>query len=240
MPNKKLALIGYGKMGHLIAQLAGEYSFDVALKLDSRTNVHGNGINKVAFAGIDVAIEFSNPEAAPVNLQRLAEAVVPSVAGTTGWFAHLEEVRKAVHQANTGLVWSPNFSIGVAVFRKLAGVAAQLLRDEPSYGAWAWEIHHDTKKDAPSGTLLQLTKTMEESGFGRPIDVASSRAGKHPGTHEVGFDSAADTITLRHVARNREGFARGALKAAQWIEDRKGVFTFEEVLFGPEAASKPR
>jgi 4-hydroxy-tetrahydrodipicolinate reductase len=240
MPNKKLALVGYGKMGHLISQLAGEYNFDVALRLDSQTNANGNGINKTAFAGINVAIEFSTPEAAPVNLQRLAETGTPSVAGTTGWFTHLEEVRKAVNEASTGLVWSPNFSVGVAVFRKLVGTAAQLLRDEPSYGAWAWEIHHDAKKDAPSGTLLHLTKTMEEAGFSRPINVASNRAGKHPGTHEIGFDSAADTITLRHVARNREGFARGALKAAQWIEDRKGVFTFDEVLFGPDAAPKPR
>ena len=162
------------------------------------------------------------------------------MAGTTGWFNHLEDVAKTVNEADTGLVWSPNFSVGVAVFRKLVGIAAQMLRDESSYGAWAWEIHHDAKKDAPSGTLLHLTKTMEESGFHRHIDIASNRAGKHPGTHEIGFDSAADTITLRHTARNREGFARGALKAAQWIENRKGVFTFDEVLFGPEAASKPK
>jgi 4-hydroxy-tetrahydrodipicolinate reductase len=226
-------------MGRLIDQLAGEYNFDVALRLDSQTNANGNGINKTAFAGIDVAIEFSIPEAAPVNLKRLAEAGIPSVAGTTGWFAYLDEVGKSVNEANTGLVWSPNFSIGVAIFHKLVGTAAQLLREE-SYGAWGWEIHHDTKKDAPSGTLLRLTRIMEESGFNRPIDVASNRAGKHPGTHEIGFDSAADTITLRHTARNREGFARGALKAAQWIEARQGVFTFDEVLFGAETASKPK
>src|SRR4051795_4553166 len=232
MPNKKLALVGYGKMGHLIAQLAGEYNFDVALKLDSQTNENGNGINKTAFAGINVAIEFSTPEAAPVNLQRLAETGIPSVAGTTGWFTHLEEVEKAVNEASTGLVWSPNFSVGVAVFRKLVGTAAQLLRDEPSYGAWAWEIYHEAKKDAPSGTLLHLTKTMEEAGFSRLINVASNRAGKPPGTHEIGFDSAADTITLRHVARNREGFARGALKAARWIRGKHGVHDFTEALFG--------
>lgn len=227
-------------MGRLLAQLAPEYNFDVALTLDGRTNRDGSGITKASFADIDVAIEFSTPEAALENLKRLAETGIPSVAGTTGWFEHLNEVRKAVEDAGTGLVWSPNFSIGVAVFRKLVGAAAQLLRDEPSYGAWAWEIHHDAKKDAPSGTLLHLTKTMEENGFGRPIDVSSNRAGKHPGTHEIGFDSAADTITLRHVARNREGFARGALKAAQWIGDRKGVFTFDEVLFGPAPASEPK
>ena len=99
-----------------------------------------------------------------------------------------------------------------------------------SYGAWAWEIHHSTKKDPQSGTLLALVKEMRAAGYERNIDISSNRAGAHPGTHEIGFDSAADTITLRHTARNREGFARGALKAAQWIPGKKGVFEFKEIL----------
>jgi 4-hydroxy-tetrahydrodipicolinate reductase len=109
--------------------------------------------------------------------------------------------------------------------------AARLLAEEAQYGAWAWEIHHHTKKDAPSGTLIKLVNEMKSAGFERAIDVGSNRAGAHPGTHEVGFDSAADTITLRHSARSREGFARGALKAAQWVAGKKGVFEFGEVLF---------
>ena len=109
--------------------------------------------------------------------------------------------------------------------------AAELLKDEPEYGAWAWEIHHDTKRDAPSGTLIKLVEEMKAAAYGRNIDVSSSRAGRHPGTHEIGFDSAADTITLRHAARSREGFARGALKAAQWIMGKQGVFEFSEILF---------
>jgi 4-hydroxy-tetrahydrodipicolinate reductase len=109
--------------------------------------------------------------------------------------------------------------------------AARLLSTEPEYGAWAWEIHHVTKKDAPSGTLLKLVEEMKGAGYARAIDVASSRAGAHPGTHEIGFDSAADTITLRHAARGREGFARGALKAAQWIAGKKGFHEFREILF---------
>jgi 4-hydroxy-tetrahydrodipicolinate reductase len=141
-------------------------------------------------------------------------------------------VKAAFEKAGAGLVWSPNFSVGVAVFRKLAAQSAQLLRSEAEYGAWAWEIHHDAKKDAPSGTLVQLVQTMKDAGYNRHIDTSSSRAGKHPGTHEIGFDSAADTITLRHTARSREGFARGALKSARWILSRQGVYTFEEVLFG--------
>ncbi len=214
-------------MGRLIEQLAPEYAFEVALRLDQ-----GDEITAAVFAGVDVAIEFSTPEAAPENLKQLASVGAQTVTGTTGWTNHLLEVAAMVKQAGTGLVWSPNFSVGVAVFRKLAGLAAELLRDEDSYGAWAWEIHHDAKKDAPSGTLLHLVRTMEQSGYTRPIDVSSNRAGKHPGTHEIGFDSQADTITLRHAARSREGFARGALKSAQWIGKRAGVFTFEDVLFG--------
>lgn len=228
---KKLALVGYGRMGRLIEQLAPQHGFEIALRLDSKKNANGPGIAEAA-GYVDVAIEFTTPDAAPSNLKRLAEAKIPAVTGTTGWLDHLEAVGKAVAENNTGLVWSPNFSVGVAVFRRLATVAAELLKDQDEYGAWAWEIHHDTKKDAPSGTLLHLVRSMEQSGYMKKIDVSSNRAGRHPGTHEIGFDSAADTITLRHVARSREGFAHGALKAAQWILDRKGVYTFEEVLFG--------
>lgn len=229
---KKLAVVGYGKMGQLIERLAPEHDFEVALRLRGADNPEASGITKEAFSGIDVAIEFSTPEAAPRNLIRLAELKIPAVTGTTGWTNRIEEVADAVRQADAGLVWSPNFSVGIAVFRKVAAQAAQLLANEEAYGAWAWEIHHDAKKDAPSGTLLHLVEAMRQHGFTRTIDVSSSRAGKHPGTHEIGFDSAADTITLRHVARGREGFAHGALKAAKWILDRQGVYSFEDVLFG--------
>jgi 4-hydroxy-tetrahydrodipicolinate reductase len=229
---KRMALVGYGKMGRLIEQLAPQHDFEVVLRLDEYNNPSGGAITPEAFENVDVAIEFSTPETAPVNLKRLAEAKVQAVTGTTGWLGELDAVTRVVNEAGAGLVWSPNFSIGVAVFRRLAGLAAELLRDEDGYGAWAWEIHHDAKKDAPSGTLLHLVDTMKKRGYDRKIDTGSNRAGKHPGTHEIGFDSAADTITLRHEARSREGFAQGALKAARWILDRKGVYTFEEVLFG--------
>jgi 4-hydroxy-tetrahydrodipicolinate reductase len=131
----------------------------------------------------------------------------------------------------TAAVWSPNFSVGVNAFFRLVAEAARLLASQPEYGAWAWEIHHSSKKDAPSGTLLKLVEEMKRAGYVRSIDAASNRAGAHPGTHEIGFDSAADTITLRHTARSREGFARGALKAAQWIAGKKGFYEFSEVVF---------
>lgn len=229
---KNLALVGYGKMGRLIEQLAPEFGFRVIVRLDEHGNEAGQAINDTTFCGVDVALEFSTPESAPANLIRLANLRVPAVTGTTGWLQHLDAVTEAVEQNNSALVWSPNFSTGVAVFRQLATLAAELLRDEKEYGAWAWEIHHDQKKDTLSGTLLHLVEAMKTAGYSRHIDVSSNRAGKHPGTHEIGFDSAADTISLRHTARSREGFARGALRSAQWIMGKTGVHTFEEVLFG--------
>ncbi|HXK05538.1 MAG TPA: dihydrodipicolinate reductase C-terminal domain-containing protein [Verrucomicrobiae bacterium] len=220
----KLAIVGYGKMGKLIEQLAPEYGFEVALKLDEYNNAHGEGLTAAYFAGIDVAIEFSIPAAVPANIEGIAALGVPMVVGTTGWLEHIAKAKAAVERYGTGLVWSPNFSTGVNVFFRLVAEAAKLLAAEPEYGAWAWEIHHSAKKDAPSGTLLKLVEKIKEAGYPRNIDVGSNRAGAIPGTHEIGFDSAADTITLRHTARSREGFARGALKAARWIIGKKGFY----------------
>lgn len=228
----KIAIVGFGKMGHLIAQLAPEYGCEVSLTLDEHNNSRGEGITREAFARIDAAIEFSTPHSVIGNIEKLAAAGVNVVVGTTGWTSELTRVRAVVDAAGTGLVWSPNFSVGVNVFFRLVSEAARLLASEQEYGAWAWEIHHDTKKDAPSGTLLKLVEEMKSAGYKLPIDVSSNRAGRHPGTHEIGFDSSADTIALRHTARSREGFARGALKAAQWIQGKRGTFEFSEALFG--------
>ncbi|HWB99258.1 MAG TPA: dihydrodipicolinate reductase C-terminal domain-containing protein [Bryobacteraceae bacterium] len=236
MPERrKLAIVGYGKMGKLIDQLAPEYDFETVLKLDEFNNRDGEGITADAFRGVDIAIDFSIPGAVLANVERIAALGVNLVIGTTGWLEHLERVRQLVEQNGIGLVWSPNYSIGVNAFFRLVAEAARLLANEPAYGAWAYEIHHATKKDAPSGTLLKLVDEMKKAGYGRPIDISSNRAGAHPGTHEIGFDSAADTITLRHVARSREGFARGALKAAAWLVGKKGFHEFGEILF-----SEPR
>ena len=228
----KIALVGYGKMGKLLEQLAPQYGGEVTLRLDEFNNVDGAGMTPEAFANIDVAIEFTMPEVAVANLERLAALGVPAVCGTTGWYKELDRVSDIVKQNNTAMVYGANFSIGVNVFQRVVAEAAALLKDEAAYEAWAWEIHHSAKKDAPSGTLLKLVEAMREAGYSRKVDESASRAGAHPGTHEIGFDSAADTITLRHTARSREGFARGALKAAQWIVGKKGVYEFREVLFG--------
>ncbi|HKA00146.1 MAG TPA: dihydrodipicolinate reductase C-terminal domain-containing protein [Candidatus Solibacter sp.] len=230
-PDRRLAIVGYGKMGRLIEQFAPSYGFTVALKLDEFNNTNYEGVTAENFRGIEVAVDFSIPGAVAENVERIAALGVNIVVGTTGWTAHVDRVRAAVRTNGIGLVWSPNYSIGVNVFARVVAETARLLANEPGYGAWAWEIHHVTKKDAPSGTLLKLIDEMTRAGFSRAIDVSSNRAGAHPGTHEIGFDSAADTITLRHVARGREGFARGALKAAQWVVGKKGFHEFREILF---------
>jgi 4-hydroxy-tetrahydrodipicolinate reductase len=226
-----LAIVGYGKMGRLIEQLAPEFGFSVTLKLDEFNNADFSGIIAENFAGVDVAMEFSIPAATVENVERIAALGVNMVIGTTGWHGDAGRVRAAVERSGVGLVWSPNFSVGVNVFSRLVAEAARLLAAEEDYGAWAWEIHHATKKDAPSGTLLKLVEEMKKAGYARPVSTASNRAGRHPGTHEIGFDSAADTITLRHTARSREGFARGALKAARWVTGKSGFFEFSDVLF---------
>ena len=225
----ELAIVGYGKMGKLVEQLAPEYGFAVALKLDEFNNAAFEGVTPENFRDVDVAIDFSIPSAVPGNVERIAALGVNMVIGTTGWPEHLEAVKAAVARHGVGLVWSPNYSVGVNAFFKLVSEAAHLLASQPEYGAWAWEIHHATKKDAPSGTLLKLVDGMKKAGYARSIDVSSNRAGAHPGTHEIGFDSSADTITLRHTARSREGFARGALKAARWLIGKKGFYEFSGI-----------
>ena len=232
---KKLAIVGYGKMGKLIEELAPDAGFSVGLKLDIDTNVNQAGITPENFRGVDVAIEFSTPHTAVANLERLCTIGVPTIVGTTGWYGELERVRGFVEKCSVGVVYSPNYSIGVNVFRRVVAETARLLASQPEYGAWAWEVHHTAKKDAPSGTLLQLIEEMQRAGFARRIDASSNRAGANPGTHEIGFDSQADTITLRHTARSREGFARGALKAAQWVIGKRGLHEFGEVIFADDA-----
>jgi 4-hydroxy-tetrahydrodipicolinate reductase len=222
-----LAIVGYGKMGHLIEQLAPEYGFSVRAKF---TSANIASLSTATLAGARVAIEFTSPMAAPANLQNLAALGVNSICGTTGWLDLLPEVRDAINSANSALVYSANFSVGVNLFMQAVACAAASFSRHPEYEAWGWEIHHSAKKDAPSGTLSALAQQIRESGYSRHLSLSSNRAGAHPGTHEIGFDSGADTITLRHTARSREGFARGALRAAQWIAAKRGVHEFRNIL----------
>ena len=224
-----LAIVGAGKMGQLVERLAPEFGFEVRDKFTGSNTLQAAGLNRETAKRFDAAIEFTSPEAAPENLRYLADLGINTVCGTTGWLDQLPSVQDAVLRAGTALVWGPNFSIGANAFFETVARAAALMAVHPEYEAWGWEIHHSAKKDAPSGTLKKLAAEMRTAGYLREVSLSANRAGAHPGTHEIGFDSAADTITLRHTARGREGFARGALGAARWIAGKQGVYEFREI-----------
>lgn len=226
---KKLALVGYGRMGRLIEQLANEYGFDVALKLDEFNNQNGVGMTAENFESIDAAIDFSIPAVVAGNAVRLVELGVPTAIGTTGWLDQIERVRAAVEQYDGALVYGANFSVGVNAFYRIVEAASKALAEQEDYDAFLYEAHHKFKLDAPSGTALRLLDAMKDAGYDRPVDVATNRVGHVPGIHEIGFDSEADTIRVTHTARSRAGFARGALKAARWITGRKGLHEFSQI-----------
>lgn len=228
--NLRIAVVGYGKMGRAVERLASQHGCEVVRIVRSAENADGEALGKEALFGTDVAIELSNPLAAPRNIRRLIEAGVAVVTGTTGWFEELPQIRELAEVKNGSVVWGPNFSVGLHHFRATVAEAARRFAREEAYGAWGWEIHHAAKKDAPSGTLLALAEDISRSGYSRTVSLSASRAGSVPGTHEIGFDSAEDTITLRHTARSRDGFARGALRAARWLTGKKGFFEFREIV----------
>lgn len=225
----KLALFGYGAMGQLVEKLAREQGHQVAVTLDIDDANRGVGDLANALRGCDVAIDFSVAETVPKNAEACARAGVPLVVGTTGWQSQLEDVRRIVTEHDGALIYGANFSVGVQVFYRIAAHAAELFRDLESYDAFIEEAHHKRKRDAPSGTAVQL-RNLIAAAFGREVPVASTRAGYIPGTHRLGFDSSADQITLTHTARSREGFAAGALVGAGWIVGRKGVYEFSDVF----------
>ena len=217
----KLLIVGYGKMGRLVDQLASESGFEIVGRVDD---------GRDEWAPADAAIDFSTADALLANFQRYVELQVPLVIGTTGWNAQAEALRARAAAARLGVVAAANFSIGVNVFQLVAEQAARLMRAQEQYGAWIHEAHHATKRDAPSGTAILLRDALVQAGFDRPIDMSSTRAGTIPGTHTVGFDSASDTIELTHTARDRRGFATGALLAARWIQGKQGWYSMQDVL----------
>ena len=214
---QRLLLVGYGKMGRMVESLAGEYGCEIAGVIDPAL---GRAADAEADAA-DVAIDFSSPDAVPHTVPALASRGIDLVVGTTGWSAHEAAVRRVVADTGVGIV---------VLFEAIVARAAQLFAAQHDFGAFVHEAHHAAKKDAPSGTAILLTQAMERAGFPRPIDVSSTRVGFVPGTHTIGFDGPADTITLSHAARDRSAFARGALVAAKWIHGRRGWFTMKDVL----------
>lgn len=226
----KLLLVGHGKMGRMIEALAGEYGCDIAGVLDPASPRHGGGPDADAWRGVDVAVDFTTPDSVMQNVPVLARRGISLVIGTTGWSAREAELRAIVADAGVGVVAAPNFSAGVVLFEAAVAHAAKLFAPHKDFGAFLYEAHHVAKKDAPSGTALSLKRAMEQAGFPRPIDVSSTRAGSIPGTHTVGFDGPAETVTLTHAARDRTAFARGALTAAQWIKGKRGWHSMKDVL----------
>ena len=220
----RVLLVGHGRMGQMIESLAGGYGVDIAGRVTS-----ANAGNAAAWPEADVAIDFSTAAAVPANVARAAERGLALVIGTTGWQEQEAAVRAAVERSGIGAIAAPNFAIGVNLFFALAERAAELLSSR-GFDAWIHELHHSAKKDAPSGTALALQRVVTKAGAGPAIDVSSTRAGKIPGTHILGFDSAAEAITLTHEARDRTPFARGALEAARWIRGRRGWFTMQDML----------
>jgi 4-hydroxy-tetrahydrodipicolinate reductase len=225
----KIALIGYGAMGRLVAAHASAAGDEVGLTLSGKDLTRSDQDLIAALRPHDVAIDFSIASAVLKNIEICANAGVPLIEGTTGWQAHEAEARRIVHDQQGALVFGANFSIGVNLFYRIVAQTASLFAALNDYAPFIEEAHHSRKRDAPSGTALRLKSLMREH-FQTEIPVTATRAGYIPGTHRVGFDSAADQILLTHEARSRDGFAAGALLAARWIVGRKGVYEFAEVI----------
>jgi len=252
----KIAIIGYGKMGKMVERTALDQGHTVTALVDPLSQESNPPSGAKMFreitaagdlCGAEAAIEFTQPGTALANIKALADKKIPSVIGTTGWYNQLDEARQAVERAGAALIWASNFSLGVNIFYRIAWHAAQLADSFPEYDVGGFESHHNKKLDSPSGTAKTLVegvlarikrkdKAVWETLDRRPqpneLHFPSLRLGSIPGQHSLVFDSPADTIEITHTARSREGFASGAVRAAQWLlgDNRKGVFTIDDML----------
>ncbi len=226
----KIALLGYGKMGKLVEQVAAREGIEVGPKLDMADNAGGCGITAESMAGVDVALDFSQPDAVLANIEAAAKAGVNLVVGTTGWSDERSRVERLVLESGIGLVYAANFSVGMNLFFEIVSSASRIIGKVPFYDLYLAEEHHRAKKDAPSGTALSLLELVSPYLSGPAPAISSTRAGFIPGNHIVGFDSEADTIILEHRARSRQGFAEGAILAARWVAGRKGFYDFRDVF----------
>jgi len=235
----KIALIGYGKMGKAIEEIAVARGHQIVLKV-SIDNLEDNTIAKIKQA--DAAIEFTGPESAFDNVIRCLDAGVPVVSGSTGWLSRLEEAREYTRKKNGTMLYSSNFSVGVNIFFEINKRLAALMAPHPEYEVQVTEIHHTEKKDSPSGTAITLAegiieKITRKKGWVNHIsdnldelEIISERVDPAPGTHSINYHSDIDTITITHTAHNRRGFATGAVLAAEFIADKKGVYRMSDVL----------
>jgi 4-hydroxy-tetrahydrodipicolinate reductase len=232
-PTVRLAIIGLGRMGRAVEQLAPERGFEIVARLDAAHNRDGEGISTESLRGAQVAVEFTEPSAALANIHAALAVGCPIVVGTTGWYASLPLVLNEVARVNGALLWAPNFAVGVNIFERLVEEAARLAGAAPSFDTHIVETHHAAKKDAPSGTAIRLAQAARR-GSGREVPVTSVRTGSVPGTHELLLDAPFEQIRLEHVARDRRVFAEGALLAARWLVGRRGVFQMRDVLTPPQ------
>jgi 4-hydroxy-tetrahydrodipicolinate reductase len=228
----RLAIVGNGRMGRAVAAVAAERGHIVHALIGRKENAAGAALSPARLEGVDAAIEFTGPDAAARNLERLIEAGIPTVTGTTGWLDDLPRIARLVEARGGALLHSANFSVGVHLFLRAARDLAERFAGRPGFDAFVLEAHHAAKVDAPSGTATALRSRLREGDAAREFPITSIRAGSIPGTHVVTYDGPYETVTLSHVARSRRGFAAGAVAAAEWLPGRAGVHDFEEMLFG--------
>ena len=229
----KIGLLGYGKMGKTIEQIALNRGHQITLKVDKDTESY-------SLDNIDVAIDFSTPDAAVANITNCFNHNIPVISGTTGWLEHYDDVLALCKEKDGTFLYASNFSLGVNIFFELNRTLSKLMANLPEYNISMEEIHHTQKLDAPSGTAITLAEDIiKNSKYGtwtldaakpKALHINSKRIDNVPGTHEVTYTSAVDTIEIRHTAHNREGFALGAVIAAEWIAGKKGVFSMKDVL----------
>lgn len=222
----KLLVLGRGKTGALVAEIAQERGHEVR-SLASAENQDGRALTAATLQGIDAVIDFTTPHAVIPNIIRCIEAGIPIVVGTTGWYQHMEKVRELVAERKGALLYGSNFSIGMNFFFKAVQAIAPVLRHD--YRGSIVERHHVHKKDKPSGTAVTIQKLLE-SGSGEKVEIASVREGETVGMHLVMLDSANDTILFTHDAKSRVGFAEGAVRAAEWIKGKTGFYEFPEIV----------
>ena len=241
----KIAIVGYGKMGQLIRAIALERNHETIIVDPNSTEAQFSSVDELKKDSVDCAIEFTTPEHVVNNIKTLSALGINQVIGTTGWYQHLGAIESLVKANKVGLLYAANFSLGVNAFIQIVKAASQVFDKLPEYDVATMEWHHNQKSDSPSGTALKIAeqvlsnltrKTKMLTGecnrriFPEELHVASLRCGSFPGTHEVSFDSKADTISLKHTARSREGFALGAVVAAEWMNNRQGFYQIEDLI----------
>jgi 4-hydroxy-tetrahydrodipicolinate reductase len=228
----RIVVVGNGRMGQAVARLAEQRGHTIHAVIGGAENADGRALTPDRLASADVAIEFTRPDAAPANLERLVAAGIPTVTGTTGWLEQLPRIATLVAERKGALLHAANFSLGVHLFLRAARELARGFAGRAEFDAFILEEHHAAKRDAPSGTARELQARVREADPERPYPITSVRIGAAPGTHMVAYDGPYERVTLSHAARNREGFAAGALAAAEWLPGHPGVHTLEDMLFG--------